>query len=264
MTKTLKLVAMLLCTAPLGYAQNAETDSLLSQDNAAFVFTESQLGESDDVTQNVIMMNSSSNVFTSNAGYLFGPVRYKFRAYNSRYNDIYFNGVQVNNPENGQFNYSTIGGMNDATRNIDASNMFEPNSFSMSNIAGSSNYDFRASKFAAGQKVTLSGANRNYTLRAMYTYSTGLTKRGWAFMGTIGYRWANMETAAVEGTFYNSLSYFLAVQKVFNEHHSLNLSTWGSPTERATQGASTDEAYWLANDYQYNPYWGYQDGKKRA
>ena len=154
MTKTLKLVAMLLCTAPLGYAQNAETDSLLSQDNAAFVFTESQLGESDDVTQNVIMMNSSSNVFTSNAGYLFGPVRYKFRAYNSRYNDIYFNGVQVNNPENGQFNYSTIGGMNDATRNIDASNMFEPNSFSMSNIAGSSNYDFRASKFAAGQKVT--------------------------------------------------------------------------------------------------------------
>ncbi|MBP5381065.1 MAG: TonB-dependent receptor [Bacteroidaceae bacterium] len=264
MTKTLKLVAVLLCTAPLGYAQNAETDSLLKQDNAAFVFTESQLGESDDVTQNVIMMNSSSNVYTSNAGYLFGPVRYKFRAYNSRYNDIYFNGVQVNNLENGQFNYSTIGGMNDATRNIDASSMFEPNNFSMSNIGGSSNYNLRASSFAAGQKVTLSGANRNYTLRAMYTYSTGLTKRGWAFMGTIGYRWANMNTAAVEGTFYNSLSYFLAVQKVFNEHHSLNLSTWGSPTERATQGASTDEAYWLANDYQYNPYWGYQDGKKRA
>ena len=45
--------------------------------------------------------------------------------------------------------------------------------------------------------------------------------------------------------------------------HSLALSTWGNPTERSTQGASTDEAYWLANDYQYNPYWGYQNGHKR-
>ena len=45
--------------------------------------------------------------------------------------------------------------------------------------------------------------------------------------------------------------------------HSLSFSTWGNPTERSTQGASTDEAYWLANDYQYNPYWGYQNGHKR-
>lgn len=43
----------------------------------------------------------------------------------------------------------------------------------------------------------------------------------------------------------------------------MSISTWGNPTERASQGASTDEAYWLANDYQYNPYWGYQNGHKR-
>lgn len=29
------------------------------------------------------------------------------------------------------------------------------------------------------------------------------------------------------------------------------------------RAAITDEAYWLANDYQYNPYWGYQNGHKR-
>ena len=273
MTKKLQLVASFLAMASLGFAQEAketatdsisDTDEALRQDNAAFVFTESQLGEDDDVTQNVIMVNSNTNVFNSNAGYLFSPARYKFRAYNSRYSDIYFNGVQVNNGENGQFNYSTIGGMNDATRNIDASGVFEANAFSMSNIGGSSNYNFRASAIPAGHKVTLSGANRNYTARAMYTFGTGMTKKGWAFAGTVGYRWANMNTAAVEGTFYNSLSYFLSLQKQFNERHSLNLATWGNPTERAQQGASTDEAYWLANDRLYNPYWGYQDGKKRA
>ena len=270
MTKKLTLVAMFLGTMSLCFAQNAkdttsEGEEAVKQDNAAFVFTESQLGEDDDVTQNVIMVNSNNNVYTSNVGYLFSPARFKFRGYNSSYNDIYFNGVQVNNAENGQFNYSTIGGMNRATNNhIDASGAFETNAFSMANIGGSSNYEFRASSYAPGHNITLSACNRNYTARAMYAFGTGITKKGWAFFGTVGYRWSNMKTAAVDGTFYNSLSYFLTAQKIINDHHSLNLATWGNPTERAQQGASTDEAYWLANDYQYNPYWGYQDGKKRA
>ena len=263
-----KFLTAVLLTVPalqmLAQVSNPELDNEKKQDNASFVFTESQLGEDEDMTQNVIMMNSNSNVYTSNVGYLWSPVRFKFRAYSSQYSDIYMNGVQVNNLENGQFNYSTIGGMNDATRNQDAATPFEVNAFGMSSIGGSSNYDFRASNYAAGNKVTLSGLNRNYTLRAMYTYGTGLTKKGWAFFGTVGYRWANMNTAAVEGTFYNSLGYFLSAQKVINENHSLNLATWGNPTERAQQGASTDEAYWLANDRQYNPYWGYQNGEKRA
>ena len=263
-----KFLTAVLLTVPalqmLAQVSNPELDNEKKQDNASFVFTESQLGEDEDMTQNVIMMNSNSNVYTSNVGYLWSPVRFKFRAYSSQYSDIYMNGVQVNNLENGQFNYSTIGGMNDATRNQDAATPFEVNAFGMSSIGGSSNYDFRASNYAAGNKVTLSGLNRNYTLRAMYTYGTGLTKKGWAFFGTVGYRWANMNTAAVAGTFYNSQGHFLSAQKVINENHSLNLATWGNPTERAQQGASTDEAYWLANDRQYNPYWGYQNGEKRA
>ena len=251
--------------ASQSYAQTetTETEKDQKQDNAAFVFTESQLGEDDEMTQNVIMVGSNTDVYKSNVGYLWSPVRFKFRAYNSRYNDIYMNGVQVNNAEHGQFNYSTIGGMNDAMRSIDATSPFEDNSFAMSGVGGSNNYNLRASNYAAGNKITLSGANRNYTLRGMYSFGTGVLPKGWAVFGTVGYRWANMQTAAVEGTFYNSLSYFLAVQKIFNDRHALNLSTWGNPTERAQQGASTDEAYWLANDRQYNPYWGYQDGKKR-
>ena len=266
MNRKLQVTALLALAATCSYAQKPTTDTEkdMKQDNSSFTFTESQLGEDDDMTQNVIMVNSNTNLYTSNVGYLWSPVRFKFRAYASQYNDIYMNGVQVNNLENGQFNYSTVGGMNDATRNQDASSPFEANAFGMASIAGSNNYDFRASHFATGHKVTLSALNRNYTARAMYTYGTGLSKNGWAFFGTVGYRWANMNTAAVEGTFYNSLGYFLALQKVFNERHSLNLSTWGNPTERAQQGASTDEAYWLANDRLYNPYWGYQNGQKRA
>ncbi len=263
MRRKLQFVAVLLTAAPVCQAQQPNTDPLkaMKEDNASFTLTESQLGEDDDMTQNVIMVNSNNNVYTSNVGYLFSPMRFKFRAYNSRYNDIYFNGVSVNNAENGQFNYSTIGGMNDATRGVESTMPFESNRFSMPGLGGSNNYDFRASHYAAGSKFTLSGCNRNYVARGMFTHATGLMKNGWAFMGTVGYRWG--KEGFVEGTFYNSLGYFLSAQKVFNDKHSLSFTTWGNPSERSQQGASTDEAYWLANNRYYNPYWGYQNGKKR-
>ena len=191
MNRKLQVTALLALAATCSYAQKPTTDTEkdMKQDNSSFTFTESQLGEDDDMTQNVIMVNSNTNLYTSNVGYLWSPVRFKFRAYASQYNDIYMNGVQVNNLENGQFNYSTVGGMNDATRNQDASSPFEANAFGMASIAGSNNYDFRASHFATGHKVTLSALNRNYTARAMYTYGTGLSKNGWAFFGTVGYRY---------------------------------------------------------------------------
>ena len=267
------LLALSFVTAPLGHAQTLESASVdtlstveeeLQTDDSNFTFTESQLGENDDITPEVIRISSNSNVYASQIGWTWSGIWFKYRALDNAYNDVYMNGVQVNNPENGRFSYSTIGGMNDAVRNKDDVSPFEDNNFSFSAMGGSTNYNLRASQMPAGHKVTLSGTNRNYTLRAMYSYGSGLSKDGWAFFGTVGYRWANMRTAAIKGTFYNSLAYFLAAQKVFNEKHSLSLATWGSPTERATAGASTDEAYWLANDYQYNPYWGYQNGQKRA
>ena len=76
------------------------------------------------------------------------------------------------------------------------------------------------------------------------------------------YRWAKRGYA--KGTFYNSLSYFFGAEKKFNDEHSVAFITWGNPTERASQGAGTDEAYWMAGTNFYNPYWGYQDGKVRS
>ncbi len=270
--RTLLLCAVaLLCTICSGQVQQPATVTGVSDveqaardDNATFIFSEAQLDDDADSQQDVIQINSATNLYTSNVGYLFSPMRFKFRALDQRYNEVYMNGVSVNSAENGSFSFSNVGGMNDATNgHIDFASPFESNGFSMSGIGGSNNYNFRASNYAAGHKVTLSALNRNYTARAMYTFGTGVNQRGWSFFGTVGYRWANMETANVEGTFYNSLAYFLTLQKQWGDRHSLNIATWGNPAERGQQGASTDEAYWLANDYLYNPNWGYQNGKKR-
>ena len=266
MKKKLKLVVMALCVAPTAFAQVVETPQAAQsglQDEQAFTFTEAQLGEDDDMSQNVTIISSNNNVYASQVGYLFSPVRFRYRAFNQRYNEIYINGAPMNDMESGQFRFSLVGGLNNQTRGVEHALPFEANNFSMSAMGGSNNYDFRPSHFAAGHRATVSAANRNYTLRGMYTYNTGLMENGWAFSAGVTYRWASMATAYVDGTFYNSLSYFLGAEKKLNDSHSLSVVTWGNPTERASQGASTDEMYWLANNNLYNPYWGYQDGKKR-
>jgi hypothetical protein len=264
MMKRLKLLVIAFAVASPMFAQEV-TDSVAQMgvlDEQAFTFTEAQLGEDDDMSQNVTIINSNNNIYASQVGYLFSPVRFKYRAFNQKYNEIYINGTPMNDMESGQFRYSLVGGLNQQTRGVENSLPFENNNFTMSSMAGSNNYNFRPSAMAQGQRITLTGANRNYRVRAMYTYNSGVKANGWAFSANLTYRWAN--EGYVEGTFYNSLSYFLGAEKIFNDQHRVSLVTWGNPTERATQGAGTDETYWLANDRYYNPYWGYQDGKVRS
>ena len=262
MQKKVKLAMIALCTCPaVALAQSNEQKAAKSMDENAFTFTEAQLGEDDDMSQNVTILNSNSNVYASEAGYLFSPMRFRYRAFNQKYNDVYINGAPMNDMESGQFRFSNIGGLNRFSRNVDFALPFEGNNYSMTGMAGSNNYDFRAGSMQSGHYASVAAANRNYTLRGMYSYSSGFNAQGWAISAGLTYRWANR--GYVEGTFYNALSYFFGVQKKWNNGHSLSFTTWGNPTERSTQGASTDEAYWLANDRYYNPYWGYQNGHKR-
>ncbi len=258
----LAVLALLMTTASMAQVQNPDQAIASGLDENAFTFTEAQLGEDDDMSQNITILNSTNNVYASEVGYQFSPMRFRYRAFNQKYNDIYVNGAPLNDMETGQFRYSNIGGLNRFTRNVDFALPFEGNMFSMNGMAGSNNYNFRAGEMPAGHYASIAAANRNYTLRGMYSYASGFNKQGWAIAAGVTYRWANQ--GYVEGTFYNSLSYFFGVQKKWlGTGHSLSFSTWGNPTERANQGAATDEAYWLANDYYYNPYWGYQNGEKR-
>ena len=263
MRKTLELFVMALCCSPTAMAQEP-VDSIASglEDEQAFTFTEAQLEDDESSTQNITVISSNRNVYASEVGYRFSPARFKYRAYNSKYTDMYINGNPVNDIERGQFGYSFIGGLNNQTRGSESSLPFEDNNYSMSGLGGSGNYNFRPSSFATGQRASIALANRSYNLRAMYTYNTGVMENGWALTGSLTYRWGN-GIGFVEGTSYNSLSYFLGAEKILNEQHSLSLVTWGNPTERGAQRGATDEMYWIAGTHYYNPNWGYQDGKKR-
>ena len=261
MSKGVKLLAAALCVSAGALAQEAVTDSIQSADEFDFSLTEGQMDEDAEAASTVTLVSSAKDPYMSEVGFQWSSMRFRYRALDNQYVGNYINGIKMNNVENGRFGYSGITGGLPTFKNKEGVSNLEQNNFGYAPLGGASNIDLRASHYAAGHKVTVSGTNRNYVLRGQYTYATGLMDNGWAVMGSAAYRWAN--EGVIEGTFYNSISYMLGAEKYFNDRHHLSFVTWGSPTERGQQGAATEEAYWLAGTHYYNPYWGYQNGVKR-
>ncbi|MCL2074361.1 MAG: TonB-dependent receptor [Marinilabiliaceae bacterium] len=232
------------------------------QDIPTILFLDSE-DDSDFASQNIIsLMAGGQDVYQSKSAHNFGAVRFNVRGLDSEYNITYINGVNFNDQIRGRFNYSMLGGLNDATRNKDIDINTTPSSYGFGDVGGITNIDTRAASYGQGGRITASATNRNYKLRGIGTYSTGLMENGIAVTTSVGYRWA--DEGYFEGTFYNSFSYLLAVEKVFGErkHHSLSLTTIGSPTQRGQHAASYQEIYDLLGT-RYNPNWGYQNGVKR-
>ena len=263
MSKGVKLMAAALCLSTGAFAQTVKPDTIKAGlDDFDFSLTEGQIDEDADAASTITTVQSTKDPYMSEVGYTWSAMRFKYRALDNAYVGNYINGVKFNNVENGRFSFSGItGGLNDATRNKTGASNYDQNDFSYSPLGGATNIDIHASHYAAGHKVGLAGTNRNYVLRGTYTYASGLLNNGWAFMGSVAYRWAKQ--GVIEGTFYNSFSFMFGAEKQINDQHSIAFNIWGAPTERGQQGAATEEAYALANSHYYNPYWGYYNGQKR-
>lgn len=236
--------------------------SLLNQDD--YVFDESQLLEDEGSSQTIgTIQGANDNVFYQTANYDFSVMRFRIRGYDSEYSQGYVNGVSFNDPARGRFNYSGLGGMtSSAFRSKSVGIGLESVAYGFGGIGGATNFTTYASEYAPGWRGNVSYTNANYMLRAVMQYATGVNKHGWALTASVIGRYA--PEGIVEGTFYNSVGYFLSLQKIFNDEHSINISTWGAPTQRATASATYEEAYQLAGNNLYNPNWGWLDGKKKS
>ncbi len=225
--------------------------------------SETSLNEDDEGRhQNMSATLSSRDVYISQTSFSFSPMRFRIRGYENNYETTYINGVHFNSLDRGGFNYSALGGLNDAMRNRENVYGLQTSSFAFGNVGGVSNINTRASAYAAGVRSSVAFTNRAYRLRAQATYATGLRPDGWAFTASGVVRWAN--EGLVEGTFYNSAGYFLSAEKKIDDRHSVNIVTFGAPTRRASSSPSTQEVIDLAGTNYYNSFWGYQDGKKRT
>ena len=224
--------------------------------------TETQLEDEEGNTQAVgLLTGANDNPFYQSASYDFSLMRFRIRGYQSEYTSTSINGVNFNDPVRGRFNYSMIGGMNQAFRNKAIGMGLDATSYAFGAVGGANNISTYAKDFAPGFRGSVAYTNGNYKWRGMATYSTGLQPNGWALtLSGVG-RFA--DEGIVPGSFYSSWGYFLSLQKVVNSQHTFALTTFGAPTERASNTATVQEAYDLAGSNLYNPNWGWQNGKKR-
>lgn len=263
-----RLLLLPLLAAPAWiWAQNpTQADSLAladEQDAEAFVVSDFDVDEEGMSSQTTSSMASyNEDLFLTKTNFRFGHSYYNPRHYEQGYRTTFVNGAPINDVELGGFRFSSVfGGLSHVTRNQQGITLYEENSLNYADIGGSSNLNLRASQFGAGNRATLSLTNRNYIGRLQFTHASGL-KNGWAWVISAGGRYG--EEGNAKGTYLKSAALFLAVERQFNLHHSLSLSLMAAPTEQATASWTTEEAYWLANSHYYNPYWGYQNGKKRS
>lgn len=219
------------------------------------------------------IFTGTDDIFNQNAGYVFGPARFQNRGLASGYTKNYINGINVNTLDRGTGAWFIWSGLNDATRNKESQNSTQFNRYSFANIGGSFNINTRASSFAPNTKITYSSSNRAYTNRLMFLYSTGMMDNGWAFTVSGTRRWAEegyqsfltepLGLDHTEGTSYDSWSYFLSVEKKFNEQHSLNFTAMGAPSKRGGRTGVVQEIYDVTGNNYHNTAWGYQDGEVR-
>ncbi len=206
------------------------------------------------------LLHGSRDVFLSAAAYNLGMLRFRIRGYDNRYNEVNINGVPMENLDNGRVYWSLWGGLNNVTRFKTSYLGLDRNDMTFGNLAGSTTIDMYPSKFGKQTNVTYSLTNRTYRQRLMFTYSSGLMENGWAFTFSGSRRWA--EEGYIPGTFYDAWAYYIGIEKQI-KNHSLILNFFGAPIKRGKAGATVQEAYDLVGNHYYNPYWGWQNGKKR-
>lgn len=248
-------------TTNVGVVQLSVDTHIEMKQDIVLQLSESALDGDDGRSQSVSgSLSSRGDVYNAQTSFSFSPMRFRMRGYDQNYETMYINGVMFNGLFRGSFNYSGLGGLNDAFRNQDETIGLSPNNFSFGNIGSTTNINTRATSYAAGSKASVAFSNRSYKLRGQYTFATGLQPNGWAFAGSTVIRWA--DKGIVDGSFYNSAGYFLSAEKVFGKH-SISLVTYGAPTRRAQQSPSSQEVIDLAGSIYYNSYWGYQNGEMR-
>ncbi len=238
-----------------------EEDITQEQQLSLITLTQNDLGDGNSGSESTSgLLQASRDVFQQSAAFNWGQARFRVRGLDNEYGTTMINGVTMNKIYDGRPQWSNWGGLNDATRNQEFTSGSTPSDYTFGGILGTQEINTRASTYRKGTRISFSGANTNYSYRAMGTHVSGMNKDGWAFVVSGSRRWA--EEGYFDGTDYSANSLFASIEKRFSNKHSLNFTSIYAQNSRGKSSPNTDEVTNIAG-VKYNSYWGYQDGKKR-
>ncbi len=223
--------------------------------------TDNDLGDDNSGSETTSgLLQASRDAFQQAAAFNWGQARFKIRGLDNEFGKTMINGIVMNKVYDGRPQWSNWGGLNDVTRNQEFSMGSAPSDYTFGGILGTQAINTRASYMRKGTRLTFSGGNTNYTWRPVVTHSSGMNAKGWAYTFSASYRGA--DEAYFDGTNYDAKSLFVAIEKRFNDSHSLNFTGIYAQNKRAKNAPLTDEAADLKG-FKYNSYWGWQGDDKR-
>lgn len=238
-----------------------EEDITAEQQLSLITITENDLGDDNSGSESTSgLLQATRDTYQQAAAFNWGQARFRIRGLDNEYGTTMINGIVMNKLYDGRPQWSNWGGLNDATRNQEFTMGSLPSDYTFGGILGTQSINTRASFYRKGSRISFSGTNTNYSWRTMGTYASGLNAQGWAFMVSASGRWA--KEGYFDGTDYKSGSLMAAVEKKFNDNHSLNFTAIYAQNSRGKNSPNTQEVNDLMG-VQYNSYWGWQDGKKR-
>lgn len=237
-------------------------EDLVTQAQIGFItLTENDLGDDNSSTDTSSgLLQATKDPFQQVAAFNWGQAFFKVRGLDNEYGKTLINGIEMNRIVDGRPQFSNWGGLNDVMRNQEFSSGSTPSNYTFGSILGTQAISTRASHIRKGSRATFTGTNTNYNWRPTFTHASGLNKKGWAYAFSGSYRGA--KEGYWEGSNYHAASLFAAVEKKFNEQHSLNFSAIYAKNKRAKNSPITQEQADLKGK-KYNSYWGWQEGDKR-
>ncbi len=185
--------------------------------------SEEELDQDEGTSFNVSgLLSASKDAFLNAAAYDFSSTFFRPRGMDNANGKVLINGIEMNKQYNGRPQWAGWGGLNDVQRNRQFSRGLKANDYAFGDVAGTTNIIMRASQYRKGGRVSYAAANRSYRGRIMASYSSGVSKKGWAYSVLLARRFG--EEGYQEATVYDANSFFGSAEKRINNQHSLNFT----------------------------------------
>ncbi len=206
------------------------------------------------------ILKSTPGVYATKQGGAFGDSRINIRGFNARNSAVMINGVPVNDMENGWVYWSNWAGLSEVTRTMQVQRGLGASKIAIPSVGGTINILTKTTDAEAGGNIYYGTGNDNYN-KLGFTLSSGLTDNNWATTISVA---KTSGDGYVDGTQFDSYSYYLNVSKLVNKHHRLAFSLFGAPQwhgQRSTRMYIDTYKDPTINSIRYNSDWGYKNGQ---
>lgn len=207
------------------------------------------------------LLTANRDVLYAMAAFHFSVKRFRLRGYAPDMSGAQINGLHLNDPEDGNPQWSVWSGLNEVTRNNRVILGTGTAELGFANPGNTLLMDLRASRQREQLLIGTALSNRMFSRRLSFTWNRGMNKTGWASAFSVN--WRGAAESHFPGTYQEGGGYYFAVDKQTREGHLLSLVLLGNAVTNARQGPVLKETVQLNGDSFYNPYWGWQGGRKR-